>query len=566
MASLAGLTIAALPVSRNGAGWGPTQFPEEFVGIPYEDFNKGARLGRVADFTAQQQRWLAQKAARNGGNSGNNNGNNNGNNGSNGRGGEAKGEKFDLVDTTKQKKQQRLGNRRGGGRNRQGWRQQKAREERTKKARSDGQDRKNRRYLKLVRARRGTYRRWGWQADRKEASVSVKSTWKIAAEFETGHFEKLRANRPTVTDLMDCGELRYYDEAYDRVNIKRAKRLKRFEAKDFYSETALNDPIIEQLAQDPATGAQIYTTDAVVTHLMCCARAQVPWDIKATRVGGMVFLDKRSGSHIDLLTVSETARDPPTNDDKDSINSAFKLSIECSQINQNFSQQVLSQTKAAEAMPNPHPFHDPEEAEEGHTPASVCYRYRKFDMGGTMKMICRTELHGLLNKKGKKLSFTTCALNEWDSKEAKTPPWKAKLTRQPGGVLATELKNNSMKLAKWTLSSFLAGADLMKIGFVKRKSPKDPANHEIVHQMMYEPQKFALQINLSIDNAWGVLKMIAETLLAQPDGMYSILKDPNKDMVRVYSVPEDEFDSSDDDSEDDDSEDDDSDDDDDEAE
>lgn len=526
MASLSGLTIAALPVSRNDTGWGPTRFPEEFVGIPYEDFNKGARLGRVADFTLQQQRWLAQRAQQAGY-----------------AAPSITEDKFDLVDTTKQKKQKRLGNRRGGGRNKQGWRQQKAREERTKK-RADGVNRQNRRYLKLVRARRGTYRRWGWQPDRKEASVSVKSTWKIAAEFETGHFEKLRANRPAVTNLMDCGELRYYDEAFDRVNIKRAKKLKRFENKDFYSETALNDPIIEQLAQNPKTGVQIYTTDAVVTHLMCCSRAQVPWDIKATRVGDMVFLDKRSGSHIDLLTVSETARDPPTNDEKDSINSAFKLSIECSQINQNFSQQILKHTKDPEAMPNPHPFHDPEEAEEGHTPASVCYRYRKFDMGGTMKMICRTELHGLLNKKGKKLSFTTCALNEWDSKVAKTPPWKTKLARQPGGVLATELKNNSMKLAKWTLSSFLAGADLIKIGFVRRKSPKDSTNHEIVYQMMYEPQKFALQINLSIDNAWGVLKMIAETLLAQPAGLYSILKDPNKDIVRVYSVPDDEFDSS----------------------
>ena len=111
----------------------------------------------------------------------------------------------------------------------------------------------------------------------------------------------------------------------------------------------------------------------------------------------------------------------------------------------------------------------------------------------------------------------------------------------------------------------MAGADLMKIGFVKRKSPKDPTHHEIVHQMMYEPQKFALQINLSIDNAWGVLKMIAETLLAQPAGVYCILKDPNKDMVRIYSVPEDEFESSedDDDSDEDDSDEDDSDDDDD---
>jgi translation initiation factor 3 subunit D len=83
----------------------------------------------------------------------------------------------------------------------------------------------------------------------------------------------------------------------------------------------------------------------------------------------------------------------------------------------------------------------------------------------------------------------------------------------------------------------------MKIGFVKRKSPKDPFNHEIVHTMVYEPQKFALQINLSIDNMWGVLKMMIETLLAQDAGTYVILKDANKDIVRVYSVPEDEFDS-----------------------
>lgn len=34
-----------------------------------------------------------------------------------------------------------------------------------------------------------------------------------------------------------------------------------------------------------------------------------------------------------------------------------------------------------------------------------------------------------------------------------------------------------------------------------------------------------------------------ETLLAQDAGTYVILKDANKDIVRVYSVPEDEFDS-----------------------
>lgn len=33
-----------------------------------------------------------------------------------------------------------------------------------------------------------------------------------------------------------------------------------------------------------------------------------------------------------------------------------------------------------------------------------------------------------------------------------------------GAILATELKNNSAKLAKWTAQSILSGADQMKIG------------------------------------------------------------------------------------------------------
>jgi translation initiation factor 3 subunit D len=31
-------------------------------------------------------------------------------------------------------------------------------------------------------------------------------------------------------------------------------------------------------------------------------------------------------------------------------------------------------------------------------------------------------------------------------------------------VVATEMKNNSLKLARWTVQSILAGADVMKLG------------------------------------------------------------------------------------------------------
>ena len=42
--------------------------------------------------------------------------------------------------------------------------------------------------------------------------------------------------------------------------------------------------------------------------------------------------------------------------------------------------------------------------------------------------------------------------------------WRKKLDSQRGAVLATELKNNSCKIAKWALCSYLAGSSFIKFG------------------------------------------------------------------------------------------------------
>jgi translation initiation factor 3 subunit D len=44
--------------------------------------------------------------------------------------------------------------------------------------------------------------------------------------------------------------------------------------------------------------------------------------------------------------------------------------------------------------------------------------------------------------------------------------WRQKLDTQRGAVLATELKNNGCKLAKWTVASVLSGSEYLKIGYV----------------------------------------------------------------------------------------------------
>jgi translation initiation factor 3 subunit D len=108
-------------------------------------------------------------------------------------------------------------------------------------------------------------------------------------------------------------------------------------------------------------------------------------------------------------------------------------------------------------------------------------------------------------------------------------------------VLATELKNNANKLAKWTAQALLAGAEQMKLGYVSRVHPKDSYNHVLLTVQGYKPKEFAAQINLSVNNMWGILKTIVDICMKLDEGKYLLVKDPNKPIIRLYAVPTDAF-------------------------
>lgn len=86
----------------------------------------------------------------------------------------------------------------------------------------------------------------------------------------------------------------------------------------------------------------------------------------------------------------------------------------------------------------------------------------------------------------------------------------------------------------------------MKIGYVSRVTTKDPYSHVVLGTQSYNPNTFANQIALNQNNMWGVIKMLAELMLEQPEGKYVLMKDPNKPVVRLYSVPQDTFEEDDD--------------------
>jgi translation initiation factor 3 subunit D len=543
-------TPAAFPIPLvhiNAAGWGPTEAPEQFKDLPYAAFGKGDRIGKAADFTAgdNQRRWRDRQWNRRG------KGEGEANEDFQYKFDGAEEQTFELVDTAKTFKPRYPGRRpwnnmrrrndkmfdKSGGASKAG-------------ARQNAQSTQNRRFKKLNQARwesgRAAYRRREERGRiERQSSVKVQADWEVLEQYDLGSLQKLTAKEPTVEDIIRAGHLEEYDNKYDTCSVRKNIPLKRSEDKEFYYVTTADDPYIQKFATSGA--ANVFATDMILAHLMSCARSVFPWDIVVTKIGDKLFFDKRDNSQFDYLTVCETSSEIPDEGGDDNINSQNMLTVEATMINQNFSQQVLkppsSKTKRFE---QPNPFFD---EQDGGSPAAVGYRYRRWQLSEDIMLLARCELHAFMTKKDSEQLVTCYALNEFDSKLCGGIEWRQKIDSQRGAVLATELKNNSCKLAKWTAQTLLAGADQMKIGYVSRKARNNRYAHEILGTQFYKPKEFASQINLSQGNMWGIMKMLIQLFRAKPEGKYVILRDPMKPIMRIYAVPMHTFEDDDEDDE-----------------
>ena len=320
------------------------------------------------------------------------------------------------------------------------------------------------------------------------------------------------------------------------MNVKSEKPLQRID-RIFHTVTTTDDPIIRKLSK---TEGNVYATDAILATIMCCTRSNYSWDIVIEKIGDKLFFDKRDNTEFDLLTVNETSVEPPQ-DDGNSLNSPRNLALEATFINHNFSQQVLKSNEPRYKFEEGNPFIS--EEEEGDV-ASVSYRYRKWDLNNGIVLVARCEHDAVMQGPNNETQFLTIkALNEWDSKLANGVEWRQKLDTQRGAVLANELRNNACKLAKWTVQALLAGSDQLKFGYVSRAMVRDSSKHVILGTQQYKPNEFATQINLNMDNAWGILRCIIDICMKQKDGKYLIMKDPNKPMIRLYDIPDNTFES-----------------------
>lgn len=396
---------------------------------------------------------------------------------------------------------------------------------------------------------------WGDRNPRiRESTVTIGPDWQVLEEIEFSRLAKLRleVDLDEVEEVSAYGFLYEYDRAYDRINTKNPQPLQILD-RSRYHPTASDDPVIQELASQ--NKAKVFTTDSVLSLLMCSTRSVYPWDIIIVKEGDKMFLDKREGGPFDFLSVNENAADPPTESDKpDSPNTPSALSLEATFINQNFGLQVVKEDPAtAYQFENPNPFYGTDETEPC---ASAGLRYRSFDLSlnedEDMTLIIRTEVDAVLRGSNSKEQgagdedslITIRTLNEFDSNSQGSggaPNWRAKLDSQRGAVVATEMKNNSCKLAKWAVQSILAGADQMKMGYISRANPRDASRHVILGQQWFKPKDFASQMNVNLANGWGIVRTVIDLAFKSEDGKYLLMKDPNKPVVRLYKVPENAF-------------------------
>jgi len=500
----------------NGDSWGPSTIPEKFKDIPYySPYNKGDKLGKAADWQQQsyqgKSRGFQKGAAEQ-------------------REGTSNtifnwyytddDNSFQLVDNTKiQTKRYGAGTRRFQNRGFQNLRQHRGQQNWAQNPRQQKQQpRKHQQLNRYNQYQNPNYVKWGQGAPqrKKEHSVVIQSDWNLIEEIEFSRLNKLVVDsEPQPEDLKTCGFLESYDKQYDRITSRNEKPLERT-SRQFYNPTTSDDPILKELA-DQGT---VFATDGIISHLMTCTRSVATWDLVITKTGSKIYFDKRDGSQFDIVTVNETALETPNDDGSVAREATF--------INQMFSQQVLKKEgKPAVTFENPNPF----QTDAEHNVAAVGYKYRKWQIGDNT-VVVRCEIDGVSDNNN---YLTIKALNEFDIKSS---DWRKTIDSQRGALLATELKNNSMKLAKWTAQALLAGTQSFKLGWVTRASPKDNYNHVILGTQDYKPKEFATQINLNIKNSWAILKYLIDLIKKQKDGKYVLMRDTERNLLFLYSIPE----------------------------
>lgn len=387
-------------------------------------------------------------------------------------------------------------------------------------------------------------------------SVNPRNDWEVVCEFGLNSMPKMLVDSKAVIkkeDLRWCGKLYRYDKDYDKISARKPARLPIAENVAFYNPPASEDEQLQDLMEEN-DDATVFATEQVLAAIMAASRSVYSWDCVITKVGGKILVDKRDQGPLDFMTVNETAESQPSLDDE-SLNGMYWLGREATRINQNFSQAIVDTNapgvkEVDEQLLEEHPFAE-DDAEENV--AATVFRYRKVTIPGNKKaddiyaaqdltMIVRTEVSATADPEAGQHLSAKC-LNEVpvDKNVSKADGWKDMLAGggKKGLILATEIKNNSFKFARWIGSCWLSGCDKLKLGFASRVQANDPYKHELIMVQTQDVNNLADQSSFREHNAFGIVKGIMDTIRRhkEEEAQYLLIKDPTKPVLKLYQIP-----------------------------
>ena len=295
--------------------------------------------------------------------------------------------------------------------------------------------------------------------------------------------------------------------------------------------TTTDDVVLKDMASKNA--GNVFATDKILATLMTATRSMNAWDIVVLRVGDKLYLDKRNGGPLDLDQVNETGFEALP-EEQQHINSHYNLSREATSISQTFSRQVLSKDEEPIKQQTPNPF-------GGDEASPTAYLYRRWKLSDDVTLVARCSQDAILPFKGDEIRVSVRAFHEYDIRYSGVD-WRSQIDTSRGAILATELKNNACKVAKWTAESIIGGSDGMSIGYISRKSPNNNRVHTCLGTHFVRSTDMANQLNLSMNNGWAVVHAVIEICRKLPEGKYVILKEAEKQEISLYDVPMNAFD------------------------
>lgn len=349
-------------------------------------------------------------------------------------------------------------------------------------------------------------------AFKRDASIKVESNWSKVNEFELSKLGKLNVKVTSSEIVAQTGELHNYVKKYD---TPKPTLLEPSSATTEFQTTS-DDTVIKSLAAQGK--AQLFITDEIIAQIMCSPKSQFSWDIKVTKKDGAIYFDKRPNTM--RIEVDENTFNGPNDSKPSDTNSSTMLSKEAKLINDTFLATTISPTPAVKY----------ETAAPVHESVGRAYNYIKFNLPHngeeTIPIVVRTVQDALVN--GKPVAIH--ALNQYDSTE-----WLTKF--QAGLIMVDEIKKNNNKISQWTCRALLAQCESMKLGFVTRQPKSKYTVAAVTTQMT---SHLAEQINLSLNNGWGIVKSIIDIVQHEGEGQddweFVLFKLPNVQKLAIYKV------------------------------